>query len=227
VTDLQAGFAVADVGLTRDQCDHLASSLPIIGAGRGGMRGLVAHPTVLQLIRHQQFAQCLWSVVGRELVAIKATLFDKMSESDWRVQWHQDRLIAVRERLNVAGYGPWSTKVGVVYVEPPTSVLQQMLTAWIPLDDGGPEDGPLRVLPGSHEWGKLTEQDLQQRVATEAPVHPRLPKGALLFTRPLLVHSSRPSGATGHRRMLHIELAPAEAISPLHWQTAIHLRRAA
>jgi hypothetical protein len=30
-----------------------------------------------------------------------------------------------------------------------------------------------------------------------------------------------------HRRVLHIEFAPAEAISPLQWQTSIHLRRAA
>ncbi len=165
--------------------------------------------------------------MGRDLVAIKATLFDKMSESDGRARWHQDRLIAVRERMNVAGYGPWSTKVGVVHVEPPTSVLKQMLGAWISLDDGGPDYGPLRVLPGSHEWGKLTDEDLQHRVATEAPVHPHLAKGALLFTRPLLVHSSLPSGVTGHRRVLHIEFAPADAISPLHWQTAIPLRRAA
>jgi hypothetical protein len=45
--------------------------------------------------------------------------------------------------------------------------------------------------------------------------------------RPLLVHSSSSAHAPQHRRVLHIELAPAEAISPLQWHAAIPLRRAA
>jgi hypothetical protein len=54
-----------------------------------------------------------------------------------------------------------------------------------------------------------------------------VPQGALLLMRPLLVHSSTPALTADHRRVLHIELAPAEAISPLQWQTAVKLRRAA
>jgi hypothetical protein len=45
--------------------------------------------------------------------------------------------------------------------------------------------------------------------------------------RPLLVHASSPSRTPAHRRVLHLEFAPLEAISPLQWHSAIPLRRAA
>lgn len=221
------GFAVADVALTREQCDHIASSLPAVTGGRGGVGGLISHPTVLQLLLHRQLGAYLWSVVGRELVAVKATLFDKMLESNWRVQWHQDRVIAIRERMHVAGYGPWSMKAGIPHVEPPDSVLEQMLAVRVYLDDSGPDNGPLRVIPGSHESGKLVENVLQQLVATATPVALHVTKGTLLIMRPLLVHSLSPARAAEHRRVLHIEFAPVEAISPLQWQAAVQLRRRA
>lgn len=228
VIDLDGrGFAVADVALSREQCDHIALSLPAVIAARGCVRGLISHPTVLQLLLHKQLGAYLRSLVGRELVAVKATLFDKTVESNWRAQWHQDRLIAIRERMHVAGYGPWSMKSGVPHVEPPNSVLEQMLAARIYLDDSGPDNGPLRAIPGSHESGKLAEEDLQRLVATSTPFDVHVTKGTLLVMRPLLVHSMSTSRTTEHRRVLHVEFAPTEAISPLQWQTAVQLWRAA
>lgn len=222
-----AGFAIADISLTREQCDYIALSLPIVEGGRGGIRNLISHPTVQQVLMHAQLGRYLWSVVGRELVAVRATLFDKTNDSNWRAQWHQDRAITVKERLDVAGYGPWTTKVGVLHVEPPASVLAQMLAVRIHLDDCGPGNGPLRVIPGSHEGGKLSEQQLQASIADGTATEIRVPKGGLLLMRPLLVHSSVPARIPGHRRVLHIEFGPVEAISPLKWETAVHLRRAA
>lgn len=221
------GFTTADIELTYEQCDHLASSVPAVAPGRGGVRGLVEHPSVLQLLHHKKLGAYLWSVVGRDLVAVKATLFDKTTDSNWRVQWHQDRVIAIRERMDVAGYGPWSMKAGVPHVEPPASVLEQMLAVRLYLDESGPDNGPLRVIPGSHEWGKLTDEEVQERAAGAESVELLADKGAFVLMRPLLVHASSPAMVPSHRRVLHIEFAPAEAISPLQWQTAIPLRRAA
>src|SRR5438552_95794 len=161
------GYALADVFLSSDQCEHFASSLPsVVGAGRGGVRNLISHPTVVTLLHHQRLGAYLWSVIGRDLVAVKATLFDKTSEANWRVHWHQDRSIAVRERRDVAGYGPWSTKAGTVHVEPPAQVLAQMLAIRIHLDPSGADNGPMRVIPGTHRDGKLTDQQIAKAVAT-------------------------------------------------------------
>jgi hypothetical protein len=220
-----AGFAITNVSLSPLQCDHIASSLPAVNSGiRGGVRGLATHPTVLQLLRHQQLGAYVWSAVGRELVAVRVTLFD---EAVGPTGWHQDRRIAVRERMNIAGFGPWASKAGVLEVEPPASVLEQMLLVCIYLEGSGADSGPLRVLPGSHEYGKLGDDEIRTRVATETSLDIHASTGALLLMRPLLVRTFSPSETSGHRRMLQIEFAPAEAISPLQWQTAIQLRRAA
>jgi ectoine hydroxylase-related dioxygenase (phytanoyl-CoA dioxygenase family) len=221
------GFEVVDLALTASQCDHLAASLPPIAPGRGGIRGLVTHPAVLEVLHHKQLARRIWATVGRELVAVKATLFDKTAESNWRVAWHQDRVVAVRERMDVAGYGRWSVKCGVPHVEPPAAVLAQMLAVRVYLDACGSDNGPLRVLPSSHESGVLDEDAIRARVADHTPADVHVAKGALLFMRPLLVHSSSLARSTEHRRVLHLEFAPAEAISPLQWHTAIPLRRVA
>jgi Phytanoyl-CoA dioxygenase (PhyH) len=229
VNDLESdGYALADIVLADHQCAHIASSLPsLAGAGRGGVRNLIGHPTVVTLLSHERLGRYLWSVVGRDLVAVKATLFDKTAAANWRVQWHQDRAIAVKERLDVAGFGPWTTKAGSLHVDAPQEVLSQMLAIRIHLDPSGAENGPLRVIPGSHRHGKLTEEEIARVVAEEAMTELHLPVGALLLMRPLLVHSSSPARSADHRRVLHIELAPAEAISPLKWHDAISLNRAA
>ncbi|HEX8252909.1 MAG TPA: phytanoyl-CoA dioxygenase family protein [Thermoanaerobaculia bacterium] len=222
------GFAIADIVLADHQCAHLAASLPVVsGTARGGVRNLISHPTVRALLAHERLGTYLWSVVGRQLVAVKATLFDKTADANWRVQWHQDRTIAVKERLDVAGYGPWSTKSGALHVEAPQEVLAQMLAIRVHLDACGIDNGPLRVIAGSHLRGKLSDDDLQQFVSDAETQELQVPRGGLLLMRPLLVHASSAARAPEHRRVLHIEFAPVEAISPLKWQESVVLHRAA
>ncbi len=228
MNDLEAtGYTIADIELSDQQCDHIAAALPAVTGGRGGVKNLIVHPTVVQLLMHDKFGKYFWSVVGRDLVAVKATLFDKSTDANWRAQWHQDRAISVKERLDVPGYGPWTTKSGAVHVEPPAEVLAQMLTVRIHLDECGPDNGPLRVIPGSHRSGKYRGNQLADIVAAHSATELHLARGAILLMRPLLVHSSTPALTGDHRRVLHIELAPPEAISPLQWQNALRLRRAA
>jgi hypothetical protein len=228
VNDLDGdGYALADLVLTESQCAHIASSLPATGGGQGGVRNLIGHPTVMSLLTHAWIGKYLWSEIGRDLVAVKATLFDKSGEANWRVQWHQDRTIAVKERLDVAGYGPWSTKAGALHVDAPDQVLAQMVALRIHLDECGPENGPLRVIPGSHRQGKLKDDAIQQLVAGGSMVELYVPQGGFLLMRPLLVHASSPARVPQHRRVLHLEFAPKEAISPLAWHETVSLNRAA
>lgn len=221
-----AGYSVADIVLARHQCEHIASALPDV-ATRGGLKNLIAHPTIVQLLSHERFGAYLWSIVGRDLVAVRATLFDKASDANWRVQWHQDRAIAVKERMEVVGYGPWSMNAGSPQVEPPAEVLAQMLALRIHIDESGTDNGPLRVIPGSHTAGKLSADAIARVVASNPMVELHVPQGAIVLMRPLLVHATSPAKVTQSRRVLHIEFAPQEAISPLQWLSALHLRRAA
>ena len=221
------GYAVADIVLADHQCQHIASSLPGVIGGRGGVRNLIGHPTVMQLLQHERFGAYLWSIVGRDLVAVKATLFDKTPQANWRAQWHQDRTINVRERMDVAGYGPWSMKAGALHVDAPAGVLAQMLAVRIHLDACDAGNGPLRVIPGSHLAGKLEQGEIDAMAGSAAVVELYVPQGAIVLMRPLLVHASSAANTAAHRRVLHIEFAPPEAISPLQWQSTLQLRRAA
>lgn len=222
------GYALADISLAANQCEYLASSLPAVaGSGRGGVRDLIFHPTVAALLRHNKLAATIWKVIGRDLVAVKATLFDKTPESNWHATWHQDRLISVRERLDIAGYVAWRMKSGTLQVEPPAEVLSQMLAVRIHLDDAGPANGPLHVIPGTHLLGKLSEDEVRKAVAGRPHVELAVPRGGLLLMRPLLIHSSPTVTSPAHRRVLHLEFAPIDAISPLFWHAAVPLHRAA
>ena len=66
---------------------------------------------------------------------VRAVLFDKTEDANWSVAWHQDRTIAVRERREVANYGPWSVKDGATHVEPPFEMMRGMVTLRAHLDD--------------------------------------------------------------------------------------------
>src|SRR6185436_13601306 len=214
------GYELTNLALSEGQCEQAAASIPGVSGGRAGVRDLIQHPTVVRLLAHKRLADLLWSVIGRDLVAVKATLFDKTPDTNWRAQWHQDRVLAVKERLEVPGFGPWSVRCGSAHVDGPARVLEQMVAVRIHLDACGPENGPLRVIPGSHQLGKLSDEQLAKIVATHEPVELCAPQGAILLMRPLLLHASSASRADAHRRVLHIEFAPAEAISPLLWETA-------
>ena len=82
--------------------------------------------------------------------AVRAILFDKTGEANWTVPWHQDRSIAVDRRASILGFGPWSEKAGVVHVQPPVELLRQIVTLRFSLDECGPGNGPLRIIPGTH-----------------------------------------------------------------------------
>ena len=81
--------------------------------------------------------------------------FDKPPGESWALPWHKDLAIAVRDnRLPSDHFARPTTKYGVPHVEAPAWLLERMLTARLHLDEVTDENGPLRVLPGSHRDGK-------------------------------------------------------------------------
>ncbi|MDE1176693.1 MAG: hypothetical protein PW789_08795 [Edaphobacter sp.] len=54
------------------------------------------------------------SILGDEAFPVRGILFDKQDGANWKVPWHQDVTIAVREHVEADGYGPWSMKAGLL-----------------------------------------------------------------------------------------------------------------
>ena len=145
---------------------------------------------------------------------------DKTSEANWNVAWHQDLSIAVRERMDVRGFGPWSIKAGVVHVQPPREVLERMVTLRLHLDDCMAENGPLRVIPCSHSQGVLTPAKVSQMTSESKAVTCTVGTGGAIVMRPLILHASSKALRPSHRRVVHLEFSSAELPAPLQWGAA-------
>jgi hypothetical protein len=65
--------------------------------------------------------------LGRDAFPFNATLFEKSRRANWLVVWHQDTALPLRVRREVTGWGPWSTKAGVVYAHAPAEALASVV----------------------------------------------------------------------------------------------------
>jgi hypothetical protein len=170
------------------------------------VQALVDEPNVQDLI----------AGIAPSSIPVRAILFDKTGEANWTVPWHQDRSIAVRERIDAPGFGPWSIKSGIPHVQPPVNVLRQMVTLRLHLDPCGPDNGPLRVVPGTHER-ILDQHEIESCVKSRPIFSVAASAGGLLIMRPLLLHASSPTTIGSHRRVIHIEFGPARLPGGVEW----------
>lgn len=173
-------------------------------------------PEVRRLAQLPRIQSLVREILGDEAVAVRGTLFDKTREANWKVPWHQDLTIAVKERKQVPGFTAWSTKAGVLHVQPPVSVLKSMLAVRVHLDECGEENGALRVIPGSHLHGRLTIEQLDRLTATPS-VSCIVPAGGVLLMRPLLLHASSPCERPLHRRVIHLDFASCRLPGGVEW----------
>lgn len=226
-----AGWASTEVVLPPDDVDAIVADLQpafTTAVGRGGVRNLLASDhTVQRLARVGPLRDLATAILGPESGAVRALLFDKTPETNWKVVWHQDLSIAVDRHRPAPGYGPWSEKEGVTHVQPPAHILEQMLAVRLHLDDCTSDNGPVRVLPGSHRAGKLRPAAITEWRARGTEVECCVPRGAVLLFRPLLLHASSPAQRPGHRRVLHLEFGPPAPGADLRWHTWVGLVGAA
>jgi ectoine hydroxylase-related dioxygenase (phytanoyl-CoA dioxygenase family) len=87
--------------------------------------------------------------------AVRVISFNKTPQNNWGVPWHQDRVISVREKHALPGYGNWSQKNGIWHCEPPLALLDRMLFVRLHLDDTDNENGAMQIVPGSHKEGVI------------------------------------------------------------------------
>ncbi len=161
------------------------------------------------------------ATLGREAFPFRATLFDKSQTANWLVVWHQDTALPLRTRHELPGWGPWSVKGGIEYAHAPALVLSQVLALRVSLDDSTSQNGPLRVLPGTHMLGTLGDDAIHELSSRISPIECTVARGGVVAMRPLIVHASSKSQATMPRRVLHIEYAASELIaSPLQLAVA-------
>jgi len=180
---------------------------------RAGFRHAMLFAAVRAIARCLPVKQLACEVLGPRAFPFSATIFDKSPGANWLVAWHQDTALPVRHRIEVPGWGAWSTKQGIPYAHAPAEVLAQILALRVHLDDSAADNGPLRVLPGTHSLGVLSDDRIHELANQIAAVDCVVPKGGVMAMRPMLVHASSKSRTEAPRRVLHIEYAASDSIA--------------
>lgn len=174
-------------------------------------------PAVRQVAQGAAVRSLIESVLGPNAFVVRSIFFDKTPEANWKVAWHQDLTISVRQRIEAPGFTAWSVKDGAVHVQPPVEVLERMLALRLHIDDCGPANGPLRVIPGSHKSGRLTARQIAEWRQRQEPAICAVARGGALLMRPLLLHASSPAREPKHRRVMHLEFSADALPGGLKW----------
>jgi ectoine hydroxylase-related dioxygenase (phytanoyl-CoA dioxygenase family) len=174
----------------------------------------MSHPAVKRVANDLRLMEIAREELGSEATPYRATLFEKSGESNWLVVWHQDTALPLVERFESAEWGPWSTKAGIHYAHAPTWALEGILALRLHLDDSTAENGPLRVIPRSHQLGVLPDERVFEIAHEQPHAECLVPRGGVLAMRPLLIHSSQKAESPAPRRVLHIEYAERLDLAP-------------
>jgi hypothetical protein len=220
------GFAIVDSIVPNEQLASLLVGLNRISdnvsvrkhGGIFAVRNLLeVVPEVNELAGSAAIKSLVQAILGVDCFPVRGILFDKIPNANWNVPWHQDVTIAVQAKIEAKGFGPWSVKADVLHVQPPASILENMISVRIHIDDCAEDNGALRVIPGSHRRGRIPEEEIPAlRAESMERVCPVGTGGALLM-RPLLLHASSTSRVPRHRRVVHIDFASVRLPSGIRW----------
>jgi len=206
---ITGGFEIVPAVLDQEEIRDVATSLEEGGLerSRAGARHLMRYPIVQQVARDPRLIAVAARFLGPSPIPFRATLFDKSPKNNWLVVWHQDTALPLRERRDVSGWGPWSVKAGTTYAHAPAGALSRVIALRLHIDESGSDNGPLRVLPGTHTRGVMSDAEVAQLARDVLGVDCISPAGGVVAMRPLLVHGSSKAETDRRRRVLHIEYA--------------------
>jgi Phytanoyl-CoA dioxygenase (PhyH) len=212
------GFVMVRGLLTSAETEELRSRVGAEGVQKPGTRGLLARSWCAGLVRALRARSRKLGLMRDESVAVQCMYFEKSTDKNWLVPIHQDLAIPVAERVPSSELKCWSVKEGSTFVQPPVSVLEELVALRVHLDPCSADDGPLRVVPGSHNRGLVSPEAAV--LARQSEVACLAREGDVLFMRPLLLHSSSKAAGASSRRVLHVLFGPKALPYGLAWPNA-------
>jgi ectoine hydroxylase-related dioxygenase (phytanoyl-CoA dioxygenase family) len=223
------GFAIVRDALNADLLTALADAVESVQDGPGvrsrdgiyAVRNLLGlAPGVQRALVAPAIKSLVESCLGAQALLVGALYLDKRPNANWKVPWHQDATITVRERLETTGFGPWTMKAGIHHVQAPPYVLYDLLCLRVHLDGCREDEGALKVIPGSHNFGRLPTDSIPQFTRDATVESCPIPQGGLLAMRPLLLHASFAARTARSQRVIHLSFASRTLPAPLQWYEA-------
>lgn len=196
--------------------ERLRATCPSV-EGAGLRDPLKDWPEALEAVELARAAASRWLEWPARLT--RAILFDKPPGRNWTLEFHQDVTVALAERMEAKGFGPWSQKEGVWHAEAPDWLLERMVTVRIHLDDADEENGCLLVQTIDGHRRSLRKWDAAALESWKSEAVPLVVKaGDAVIMCPLTPHASGRNSTNRHRRVLHMEFAAEQPGQGLRWR---------
>lgn len=219
------GFSVINRGFSDEEVDQIIHILNQIDTSRENFRKsqdlfairqfLKEIPEIKNLIFNDNIKRIVKEIFGEKYFVVKSIYFDKPETSNWYVAYHQDLTISVDKKLELSGFGPWTTKQNQFAVQPPLNVLENIYTIRIHLDDTDENNGALKVISRSHTKGIYRPETIDGTVETEEIC--KVNRGGVMLMKPLTLHGSNRTTNGKKRRVIHIEFSDMELPEVLQW----------
>lgn len=217
---MEQGFHISPVLFAPSRLAALSALVDALSIDNPGARYLLALPFCRQLADEVHSHPAIAALVATDSVAIQCTYFEKSAGRNWLVPLHQDLSVPVQNRTDDARLRAWSNKADGMYVQPPVSLLEQLVAVRVHLDDCGENDGPLRIVPASFNKGRLDDAQVSALRAEHGERVCIVAAGAALVMKPLCLHASSKSTGSSRRRVLHFLFGPPEPGFGLAWRAS-------
>lgn len=172
-------------------------------------------PELTDLLFNEKLKKLISDISESEYFLTKSIYFDKPSESNWFVAYHQDLSISVDKREKLENYSNWTFKKGQYGVQPPIEILEDTVTIRIHLDKTDKNNGALKVIPKSHLRGILRTDSKDWNLENEFICD--VEKGGAMLMKPLTLHASNRTTNGRKRRVIHLEFNKHNLAEPLNW----------
>jgi ectoine hydroxylase-related dioxygenase (phytanoyl-CoA dioxygenase family) len=215
------GFTIIESVLSQPQIEDAIEHIDRISFNTAGTRNLLEYLWCIELVDVLRANSTIASLMPDLPVAVQCTLFDKTIDKNWLVPLHQDLSIPVRERCEHIYLSGWSHKEGILYVQPPIEVLEKLVAIRVHIDDCNRDNGALRVVPGSHDRGRISTADIPTLKTTNGEQLCSVQQGGALIMRPLLLHASSKAIIPNRRRVLHFLFGSASLPLGLKWDKVV------
>jgi len=172
-------------------------------------------PELTDLVFNEKLIALISNLSKSDYFLTKAIYFDKPSDSNWFVAYHQDLSISVDKKVNLENYVNWTFKKGLYGVQPPIQILKDTITIRIHFDDTDKYNGALKVIPKSHLNGIIRADSKGWEIENEIICDVK--KGGVMLMKPLTLHASNRTTNKKPRRVIHLELNKNKLDKPLNW----------
>lgn len=151
---------------------------------------------------------------------VRLIAFNKNEGNNWSLPWHQDRVIAVKEKAAASGFINWSRKGQYWHCEAPLPILSRMIFVRLHLDAATSDNGSMEIAVGSHKRGFVKSENAAHE-AESLPIETSLAeRGDILVMKMLTLHKSQASHDASPRCAIRIDYAADALPAPLEWAFA-------